>query len=202
MITILSVLALSVYIVFKSGLDAWSKSESRLDIYQNARVALDQMSREIAGAFSVTGVPVFQGADGGGTSPDTLIFLTNFGDSVYRVKYKLDTGSKVLKRYYIDYTASFSASYADDPEASGKSIDFVSPTKRAMVSDMQFQYLPLTASPAGMADWSGSGVQASWPGSNPADSLPEALKIVLTLKDANNKNYVFETIVYLPNSEE
>lgn len=199
-VTILSVLALSVYTVFKSGLDVWSRSEARLDIYQNGRVALDQISRELVGAFSVTGASVFQGTDGSGTSSDVLIFLTNFGDSIYRVKYELDAGSNILRRYYIDYAVTFGASYTDDPETSGTPIDFVSPTKNAMVSNIQFQYLPAMPLPTGMNDWIGFSMD-SWPGGEPADSLPKTVKIILTLKDANDKDYVFETIVYLPNSE-
>ena len=67
-----------------------------------------------------------------------------------------------------------------------------------MVDNIKFTYLKQTDTPV-FLDW--SAAMDEWPESEPADSLPEAVKIVLTLRDPNGNQYPFETIVYLPNSE-
>jgi prepilin-type N-terminal cleavage/methylation domain-containing protein len=208
-VMILSILALSLYTVFKSGTDAWTKSESRLEIYQNARAALDQITRELVGAFAVTGVNTFVGQNGGGAAPDTLVFLTGFGDRIYRIRYRLDTTSHILRRSYIDYSVTPGSVYTDDPETVGTSIDFVTPSLSARVNNIQFTYLPQIAqadAPVFLGDWTNAGrVQNEWPGGEAADTLPEAVQIVLTMRavpnDPNGATYTFETIVYLPNSE-
>ncbi|MDD5310750.1 MAG: prepilin-type N-terminal cleavage/methylation domain-containing protein [Candidatus Omnitrophica bacterium] len=47
---IFSILVTSLFTVFRGGLDSWHKAETILDMYQNARFALDIMEREIASA--------------------------------------------------------------------------------------------------------------------------------------------------------
>ncbi len=204
-VTILSVLALSVYTVFKSGIDAWTKSEARLEIYQNGRAVLDQISREIVGAFT-TGGP--DGAKLVGTKwatpadPDELEFVTDFADSVYKIRYKLVTDStiaakKALERGYIDYSVDTGETYAS---TTYHLVEFVPATIEAAVSNIKFKYLPVMAIPTDMDDWGTNGMD-EWPGSELEYSLPEAIKIILTMKDANNKERTLETEVYLPNSQ-
>lgn len=48
---IFSILVTSLFTVFRGGLDSWRKAETILDMYQNARFALDIMEREISSAF-------------------------------------------------------------------------------------------------------------------------------------------------------
>lgn len=203
-VTILSVLALSVYTVFKSGIDAWSRSEARLDIYQNARVVLDQISRELAGAFVDGADAKLEESVDGGAGSDTLTFVTDFADSIYKIRYHIETDAtdatkKNLVRDYINYGVSHTPAktYANTDYDEG--IDFVHYTKNTMADRIKFSYLPVMAAPGGITDWDTSPPTAiAWTDA----ALPEAVKIVLTLKDANNKDYIFETIVYLPNSEE
>lgn len=197
-VTILSVLALSVYTVFKSGLDAWSRSEARLDIYQNARVILDQISRELVGAFVDGADAKLEGAT------DTLTFITDFSDSIYKIKYYLVTdatdpqGRKILKRDYIDYSTTPGATdYA--LTTYDASVEFVKYTKNAKIDSINFQYVDVVSAPKAIDDWIGASPIKSDTWS--AATLPAAVKIILTLKDENNKSYVFEAIVYLPNSE-
>ena len=49
--TIFSILVVSLFTVFKGGLDSWRKAETLLDIYNSARTSLDMMEREISSAF-------------------------------------------------------------------------------------------------------------------------------------------------------
>jgi prepilin-type N-terminal cleavage/methylation domain-containing protein len=201
-VTILSVLALSVYTVFKSGVDAWSKAEERLDIYQNARVVLDQISRELAGAFVDGANAKLVGTPGATpTDPDTLEFITDFSDSIYKIRYQLAsdatyTSKKALERGYIDYSVDTGENYAS---TAYHTIIFVPATKNVEVSNIKFQYMIVMVPPTpptGIGDWT-----ISTPHVWSAATLPEAVKVILTLKDANNNIHDFETIVYLPNSE-
>ena len=214
-VMILSVLALSLYTVFKSGIDAWTKSESRLEIYQNARAALDQISRELAGAFATPDDPngaKLVGVDGGAGS-DTLTFITDFADSIYKIKYHLEIpdatypNRKILWRDYIDYSTDTGKTYTSDAATDYHLTEFVKYTKSASVDNIQFTYLAQTDSQAFLTAW--GSARPEWPGTGagapPDDTLPEAVKIVITMRaspyDPNGATYDFETIVYLPNSE-
>ncbi len=48
---IFSILVTSIFMVFKGSLDSWRKAETILDMYQNARFALDMMEKEMASAY-------------------------------------------------------------------------------------------------------------------------------------------------------
>ncbi len=187
-VAIMSVLAGSVYIVFKSGMDAWLKSEAHLEIYQNARAILDQLSRDLPGAFVEAGAtlgdgPVFKGVDGG-ASPDYVIFTTNYADSFYTIGYVHDSffgqTNNVLRRPYIEN------------QAFNNTLPWVWVDFGFKVSDIDFDYWDGSV-------WVGSG---TW---NNEDVLPGAVKVKLKLKekptDDDAKAYRFETIIYLPNSE-
>jgi prepilin-type N-terminal cleavage/methylation domain-containing protein len=50
-VVILSMLVSGAYIAFKSGGDAWSGSEARMQRYQNARCVLEQMRTEISSLY-------------------------------------------------------------------------------------------------------------------------------------------------------
>ena len=62
---ILGILVTICFVSFKTGSDSWIKSEARIQRYQNARGALEQMAREISQAFisSAQGIS-FVGTDG------------------------------------------------------------------------------------------------------------------------------------------
>ncbi|MDD5679695.1 MAG: prepilin-type N-terminal cleavage/methylation domain-containing protein [Candidatus Omnitrophica bacterium] len=195
-LTILSILSLSVYTIFKSGIDAWSKSEERLEVYQDARVVLDQISRELVGAFADGADAKLEGLDGGAAA-DTLTFVTNFSDSLYKIRYELITDAvytskKALQRGYIDYSVDTGVDYTS---AVSHLVTFVPATKEIAVSNIKFQYLPVMTAPTGLADW--AGAVTTWTDT----ALPEAVKIILTFQDATGRDRTFETIVYLPNSE-
>ncbi len=185
-ITILSVLSLSVYIVFKSGMDAWSKSEVRLDIFQNARVVLDQMSRELPGTF-VGGGATFTGTN---NDPDTLEFVTNFANSIYMIEYEIEAGTTILKRKYSKNPSDYTdPGYDDDTDDDTGIIEF-----GFKISDIQFTYCDTD-----------TGTWTTDEGWTDTATLPAAVKIEISLKenpsDDDAKAHKFETEVYLPNSE-
>ena len=217
-VTILSILVASLYVVFKSAVDAWTKSKARLDIIQNARVILDQLSRELPGAFvdSTPGIEAnFVGTDGGGTNPDTLEFVTYFAGKIYKLRYMRPVGTKILMRGYIENPPDYTnVDYADaDPTGDDgireDDVDF-----GFMVNDIQFYYLPVLnpptspVPPAASVDWqlpAAGSMRESWDSTDTLDvivfnKLPEAVKIVLQLEDKELNTFDFETIVYLPNS--
>lgn len=128
---ILGVLIGSLYVIFKSGLDSWKKAESRFEIFQNARAALEIMSREISGAiinppantiyFYATNSPSGFRTDSAG--PEVyFVAPINQGDEtrsdLCEIGYWLKDGKKVnpniLKRYYV----------TDDRESLLSELDF------------------------------------------------------------------------------
>lgn len=52
---IFSILVTAIFTVFKGGLDSWRKADTILDMYQNARFALELMEREISSAYLYQG---------------------------------------------------------------------------------------------------------------------------------------------------
>lgn len=52
---IFSIIVVALFTVFKGGLDSWHKAETLLDIYNNARVTLDLLEREVSSAFLYQG---------------------------------------------------------------------------------------------------------------------------------------------------
>jgi len=176
---ILGIVVLMLNTVFKTGFDAWNKSEVRLEIYQNARVVLDQISRELPGAF-VGGGAEFEGIN---ANPDTIEFVTSFAGSLYQIQYVLDSTTNTLKRYYDENPVYSAISYTEVKFGSG-------------VSDIQFLYLPLGSA----GGWGSADEQNEWIGAS-ITTLPEAVKVKIKLRDKENNEYPFETIIYLPNSE-
>jgi len=173
-------------------MDAWSRSEGRLDVYQNARVALDQISRELPGAFVGGGAQFELSAGGGEDDSDILEFVTEFGDDIYEIEYELIEGN-ILQRKYSRNPADYSVpSYEDSTDGDTGIVEFSS-----CVTDIQFSYWD-----AGIPGWSDAGT--SWPD---GDVLPEAIKVEIALrqnpkdKTADAKTRSFETAIYLPNSE-
>ena len=186
-LTILSILVLSLYTVFKTGFDAWSRSEARLDVFQNARVILDQISRELPGAF-VGGGATFEGNYGGDDeTADDIAFATDFAGSIYQINYWLDTvgDPSVLKREYEEnpvFGGGYTPTYTTVEFTAGK----------IFISNIKFLYWgPATT------DWSVDAL-TTW---SSGTTLPEAVRIAITLMGEGTHTYSFENIIYLPNSE-
>lgn len=183
-----TILFISLYTVFKSGADAWSKAKARLEIYQNARVVLDQLSRELPGAFVDATNATFTGVNGT-DDDDTVEFVTRLGDSIYKLKYQLDpdTNKKILLRKYIkdppDYTNTDYENVLNEPDGIEEGIvDF-----GFNINKINFRYYKTSIS-----DWT---IDGTW---SDTTTLPEAVKIELELVDSEGKTYPFETKVWIP----
>lgn len=197
-VAILSILVLSLFTVFKSSSEAWLKSRERLEIFQNARMVLEQISRELPSVFvgdgatftGVDGVPADPLTDGG---PDSIEYVTSMGESIYKLKYELS--GKVLQRKYIknppDYTNVDYENTVGEPDGVDEGIvDFA-----IKLNDINFKYWdrdpdgdPGTNDAAWTADgtWSKTG------------NLPGAALILLEFIDSSDKTYPFETMVHIP----
>jgi len=105
---ILALFMTSLVTVFRNSLNAWKKSEARLAVYQNARLVLEQISREVAYAVSdeACGIMFLGLEEGSGknSSKDELYFVSPLENSgrwdLCAVGYWLDEEDNELLRYY------------------------------------------------------------------------------------------------------
>jgi len=191
--TILVIAMASIYVSFQGGVTAWAKGTARMEVYLNARAALDMMSREISSAM-VNGWPAttgrrmdFLGLSGSGTN-DQLFFINpprsnDTTGNLYEIEYWRN-GSDLMRHY------------------AGVSTDFTFPTPTTSNSDtlisnvtrLGFQYY--NGSTSSWRDTWDSQVGAAEEG-----TLPEAVKITITVQDKQGRQTKqFSTIVYLPTS--
>ena len=178
-LTIVSILALSFFTVFKTGLDSWNKTRTKLEIYQNARVALEQMFRELASAVAIENVPSFRGVYSE-TGSDSVGFISIGEDTIWEITYGLN--GDTFERIY-DEDADYNFDTTDGTV-----------TLAFNIANLKFRYWgsSTTTWDDAQNDWTGS-LAGGW-----SDELPRAVKITLT--DAE-EDRTFETVVYLPNSE-
>lgn len=216
-IAIFSILATMLFTVFRGGIDAWRKMETHLDMYQNARAALEQMSREISSALldqtssDDTKWASFYGKDEKGTkietdsAKDEIFFVTpveNVGDmDLCEIGYwlkKKDNGN-VLMRHFQNFDApedlpiKYLFTDADSED------EFI-----ANVKDLQFKYYYRSSSgaaPTATTDsWDSTennvtNYDLKGVDKNP-DGLPEAVEITLTVQSKDGKeSRSFTTLV-------
>ena len=122
---IFSIIATSLFIVFKAGLDSWHRTQAHLEVYQNARAALDMMTREMSAAYlnTANAAITFRGFQNGGTPPSWGWKANSGGAEVYfiaalnptlndpnakfelcQVGYWMDSSAHQLMRYYYAQT--------------------------------------------------------------------------------------------------
>jgi type II secretion system protein J len=190
-LTILSILSASLYVVFDQSMKSWKKAQSKLDIYQNTRVAFEQITRELEGA-----VIFYDPADdnfsmiGADANPDTLYFVTPVFTS--------DSGEYQLCRIGYSLTDSKLRRYMDrNVDGSGVTADLA-----LNVTDLNFKYWE-----ASTTDWATDALD-SWhseSGGAQEGILPEAVKIEITVVEdpsmASPETRDFETVVYIANSQ-
>lgn len=118
-LALLSIVSLSLFTIFRTATESYSKGDARTQAYQNARAALEQISREIQGALinsnaivPGTGAdsPSFYGFSEGSTNYSAnsggaeIFFITSLkgaGDmDICEVGYWLDTNDWTLMRHY------------------------------------------------------------------------------------------------------
>ncbi|MFA5164636.1 MAG: prepilin-type N-terminal cleavage/methylation domain-containing protein [Candidatus Omnitrophota bacterium] len=48
---IFAIIALSLFVVFRAGLESWSRTQAHLEVYQTARTAIDWLTRDLSAAY-------------------------------------------------------------------------------------------------------------------------------------------------------
>jgi len=176
---ILVILFSSITAIFIGTNKSWVQNEARIQIYQNAREALDRMSREISCAFqpssgSMQQLELTDDADGHGN--DRLEFTAAINEpngtgeyDLCKIGYQLDSANSILERYELDY--------------GGSETGYIPWVEH--ITSLQFLAF----------DTAGSQ-HASWSGSN----LPKAIEIQIQAQDSQQRYETpmeFKTKVYL-----
>ncbi|MFH1778520.1 MAG: type II secretion system protein, partial [Candidatus Omnitrophota bacterium] len=161
-VAIFSIFSGMLFTVFKSSLDSWRRAENLLDIYQNARLVLEQISGEISSALldqsssNTSRWAKFYGIDETGTriktnsAKDEIFFVApveNAGDmDLCEIGYWLDgkgtpvTSDDELKKHFKPFNApppavdfDFDEDITENPPATNNII-------AQNITDLQFRY--------------------------------------------------------------
>ncbi len=137
------------------------------------------MSRELASAVAIEGVPSFRGVYGD-TSSDSVSFISIGEGTIWEITYGLN--GNTFERIY-DEDADYDFTTIDN------TVNLAS-----NIANLKFRYWGsgTTTWDDAQNDWTGSGA-GGW-----HYDLPRAIRITLTDLQEDRE---FETVVYLPNSE-
>ncbi len=177
---IVVILAGALYKIFLGSSAAWQKGEARTRMYQNARLILDLMNREIRASFISRGDPhlVFKGNE----SFLTFVSASNIPNT---------TGEYDLRQ--IEYSLSQERLLRRIETC----LDSFSGGATAMVGE---QVLNLSFSYWGQDQWQGFWDSTKGTSDGADDSLPEAVKITISTQDeeVHEPRLILSTVVYLP----
>jgi len=177
---ILVILMGALYRVFLGSSSAWQKGEARTRMYQNARITLDLMSREIKASFISRSDPhlIFKGNQ----SFLTFVSVSNTPDKVgeydlRKIEYSLS--EERLRRRIETRLDSFSGG--------------ATATIGERILNLIFSYW-------GQDQWQEFWDSTKGTPDNADDSLPEAVKITISTQDeeAHEPRLILSTVVYLP----
>lgn len=208
---IFAILATSLFVVFKAGLDSWRRAQAHLEVYQNARVALDMMTRELSAAYLNSSNPdiTFQGfysgiVRSGWVTPsggDEVFFIAalnpslNYADAtsdLCKVGYYLDNTTNQLMRYSHYVKTGTKPDYDFSHNLSTDNVTF-----RKIASN-------ITGFSLWYSDTLGSTTNLRWDSSNSGwpntfNKKPVRVRIILTVKEPNStKTQTFTTGVCIP----
>ncbi len=214
-IAILSIISISCYIAFDTGLKSWRMSEARVERYQNARAVLDMMAKDFQSAFiSSTNRNIYRLME----NAYGIYFTTNsvsIATDIYRVGYSW-AGNNLIKGINANYdTGTPDPAYAVGKVDQSSNL-LISEGSGCSVTGLSFEYghyVNTTNRDNGVMTWS----NITWDSNlnnvtnlyrndninkNP-DGLPEAIRIGLAVRDEKSYEAAqsFYTIVYLPNAE-
>lgn len=199
--SIFSVIVLSIYSAFQTGILSYRKADAAFGLLQEARLILYRMELDLKNSFAYTKENSrFQGTQG---NMDFFSLTDTFSEgqvfsNLSRIKYELASG--ILKRvYYKGKSILEETGNGEDQELSSD------------VKGISFQYAYATNNPAEPYGW-----QSFWPKKeNESDltqqkAIPLAVKIELTMKEQGGKGgsaggqqeqeAVFTRIISLPGS--
>lgn len=204
---IFAILATSLFVVFKAGLDSWRRTQAHIEVYQNARAALDMMTRELSAAYlnSTNPAITFQGffksiVLSGWVTPsggDEVFFIAalnpslNYADAtsdLCKVGYYLDNTNNQLMKYFYYVKTGTTPNY-----------DFANTTD-VIISK-------IASNVTGFGLWYqdvNGGHLVRWDSSNPSwttnfNKKPTRVVITLTVKEPNSaKTQTFTTGICIP----
>lgn len=173
----------SMTMVFIEANRAWIQTEAKLQVYQNAREALNRMTRELACAYqsssAASGLQKFKWDDSQKKLAFTAAFNITYGTNEYdltKLGYWLD--GTTLKRYKKDYGGGASGTWSPIAEN---------------ITTLTFRYYDhKLAIPAWVTLWD----PAATP---PKDYLPKAVEITIIAQDKQGRlTKTFVDTVYIP----
>lgn len=196
-LVILAMIVTSVYVGFNAGRNSWQVGEMVMQRYQNARGALDAMSREIPTALVNTAGTLYCIGKAGGFYFTGALKSTGVADNLYRVGYwrkpSTTNGEKpgVITRFFEGReSASPYYPFSDMGSASQPlTVHALSIAFRYYSNDNGWL--------AEGADWNEGILSGTADNSN---QLPGAIEIKLTMEDEKaTKTREFRTIINLQN---
>ncbi|MBU1870243.1 MAG: prepilin-type N-terminal cleavage/methylation domain-containing protein [Candidatus Omnitrophica bacterium] len=183
---ILSIIMISLYAAFNTGLLSYKKIDSAFSVFQSARIILNRMERDIANTFAYKNDDSgFTGAQNGLDFFSIIDFYSSEGrmdPSVCRIRYELDSNS--LKRYLLKGS--------DSLNDSNEKIEEI---LCANIQSFILKYAAPSTGTTNPYEW-----QDSWPNDTDPQqkkSLPLAVKIELGISEGD-KTVVFTKIAPIP----
>jgi len=172
-VSIFSVIALSLYSVFNTGLFSYRRIKESLSVHQAARKIFSRISLDLKNSFAFSDVEARFVGKG-----NEIAFLSLVGGSFSSVSYRLEQG-KLLRLCKKD----------------SESLNSIQPRIIAkQITDLNFSYAFLTGDER-FYDW-----KDDW-GEEERDKIPLAVKIKLILKEKlpkETRDVEFEKVVFLP----
>lgn len=211
---IFAIIVTSLSVVFKAGLDSWSRTQAHLEVFQTARAALDMMTRDLSAAYlnandaNIT----FQGYAAGATGwvaptsgTDSEVFFIaalnptlndpNVRFELCQVGYWRNSATNELRRYYFTQTgAAPDYDFSAHTGTPGNHGDIAN-----NVTAFTLQYFGVdatTGAPIGpLATWNSTAA------GNPNQFRKKPLKVAIsiTVQEPNSaRTQTFTTGVYIP----
>lgn len=204
-LTIFAIIAVLLFTVFKSGLDSWRSMESNLELYQNASIAVDIITRDLTAAHinASNGAITFRGFDSSAKSgwmtasqADEVFFIAALNPGpgalfeLCKAGYFLDSNN-TLQRVYFAQTAT-------PPDFAFSGSDYNNRSKAASnITQLNFRYWDSTI-PGFIDTWDSRTGQAQ------AGRLPNMVEVTIDLREPNPvdplnpKTQRFITNIYVP----
>ncbi len=214
---ILGILVTICFVSFKTGSDSWIKSEARIQRYQNARGALEQMVREVASALvnnsSGTDRLDFCGFDESAQSgweadstADEVFFIPAIDFSADENPPDMDLCKAGYWLRGSDNTLMRNFNTADKSETPPLRYNFDENSSNQLslhVTDLQFEYKKSGGNWQPTWDSRRNGFNGATGDGSERGTLPEAIRITITVQDekAFEGTQDFSTVVVLPTAQ-